>query len=411
MVLGRRILALAFFLCVLTGCGGRANRSERDYVVYCQPGETVMECVQELPSNPEVNGTVIFSAGTFPSGYTASRITRSHVTLQGATMPVYNPNLTALTGGTIITGTLPVGADYFTARDLGIDVGPGVVGAAPADGFSMTNVGQVIGAPPFKSPVLENIAVLGINVPGAHSILVENVTEAYIHNIQCRFQTHCLGFKGDGVIDTVDAAGGSTDDVILKSDNYAPAANISLSHVTLGSIVPGDSGGIWLEALDADLAHITILDVVGKNLRYGLHVDAAVPFSVSDVNASGLSFDDSGYLDSATSCLVESGRTPSSQTINDLHISNLTCSSFGHVQNINNQSVQNGTLVNIYGFNILGDAFWNSGNWEMSNITLNTVSGNGVVALGGVTTIKAPSFTNITGDPFLEMGGQIVVGK
>jgi hypothetical protein len=47
----------------------------------------------------------------------------------------------------------------------------------------------------------------------------------------------------------------------------------------------------------------------------------------------------------------------------------------------------------------------------MSNISLNTVAGNGVVALGGVTTIKGTSFTNIAGSPFVEVAGQIVQEK
>jgi hypothetical protein len=368
--------------------------------------------VQRLPSNGATAGAVIFSAGTYPSGYSGSdRITTANLTLQGAAMPNYNSDLTALAGGTIITGTLPVGADYFTARDLGVDVGAKVAGSTAIDGFVMANNGQVIGQAPFKNPVLENVAVLGVNVPGAHTILIENVTGAYVHKIRCRYQTHCFAFKGDGVIDTIDAAGGSVENIVIKSDNYAPSGNVTISHVTMGSITPGDSGGLMLQALDADLKHIVISDVVGTNIRYGLKVIAADPFSISDVSASGLAFDDSGFSSGPTYCLQEGGSSPGSQSINGLNISYVTCKNFVQVQNIDSQYVQNGTLTNVSGVNISYDAFWNNGSWQMSNIFLNTVAGNGVVALGGVTTIKGTSFTNIAGSAFVEMGGQIVVEK
>src|SRR5438105_3281189 len=207
------ILALACLAFALMGCGESTSSLRVNLPgnsVSCHVGETVNACVQRLPSSGATAGTVIFSAGTYPSGYSGTdRITTANLTLQGAAMPAYNSDLTALIGGTIITGTLSVGADNFTARDLGVDVGAKVAGSTAIDGFVMANSGQVVGQAPFKNPILENVAVLGVNVPGAHTILIENVTGAYVHKIRCRYQTHCFAFKGDGVIDTVDAAGGS----------------------------------------------------------------------------------------------------------------------------------------------------------------------------------------------------------
>lgn len=183
-------LVVTFLACALVGCGESKsfnNSIPTSNSVTCHIGETVKGCVGRLPSNGATAGTVVFSVGTYPSGYSGSdRITTANLTLQGAAMPDYHSGLTALTGGTIITGTLPVGADYFTARDLGVDVGSTVVGSTPVDGLVMANDGQVVGAPPFKNPVLENVAVLGVNVQGAHSTLIENVTGAYIHKIRCR---------------------------------------------------------------------------------------------------------------------------------------------------------------------------------------------------------------------------------
>lgn len=210
------------------------------------------------------------------------------------------------------------------------------------------------------------------------------------------------------MIDTVDAAGGSVENIIIKSDSYAPAADITISHVTMGSIEPGDSGGLLLATIGADIKRIKILDVVGANIRYGLKVIATDPFSVSDVDASGLSFDDSAESSGPTYCLQEGGSSPGSQSINGLNISNVVCMNFVQVQNIDNQGVRNGSLTNVSGVNISFAAFWNSGSWAMSNISLHNVAGNGVVALGGVTTIKNTSFTNVAGSPFVELAGQIV---
>ena len=408
-------MATVFLASALLGCGGPSSVSLPDNSngirASCSLGETVKACVDKLASSFPQGGTLMFDTGVYPSGYQGSdRITTAHITLQGAGMPAYNSDLTALSGGTIITGTLPVVADYFAARDLGIDVGSQVVPSGAVDGFAMANVGQLIGRPPFKAPVLENITVLGVNRPGAHSVLVENVTGARIHNLRCRFQTHCFAFKGSGIIEKVDAAGGSTDNIVIKSDFYAPTSDVAIFHVTMTSITPGDSGGLVLEALDADMKHIAILDVVGKNIRYGLHLDAADPSTISDIYASGLTFDNSGYASSDTYCLAESGSNGGSHSINGFRASNISCRNFGQVQNINNQSVQNGALFNIRGFNILGDAFWNSGTWNMLNISLKTVSGNGVVALGGLTTIEGSSFDNLSGSPFVEAGGEIRFG-
>src|SRR5260370_24700374 len=100
------------------GCGGSGSLSITNLsgnFINCQAGETVNACVQRLPSNGATGGTVMFSAGTYPSGYTGSdRITRANLTLQGAGMPHYNSKLTSLTGGTIITGTPQVGSDYIS---------------------------------------------------------------------------------------------------------------------------------------------------------------------------------------------------------------------------------------------------------------------------------------------------------
>jgi hypothetical protein len=102
-----------------------------------------------------------------------------------------------MAGGTIVLGPLAAsfGADYFTVQDLGIDAGQAYInannGASPTDALLICNNGQVIGAPPVQSPLIENVSCLGYrSMAPVHSMLVENVNNAYIHNVVAVLNCH-----------------------------------------------------------------------------------------------------------------------------------------------------------------------------------------------------------------------------
>jgi hypothetical protein len=90
-----------------------------------------------------------------------------------------NSDLTAMAGGTIVLGPLAAsfGADYFTVQDLGVDAGQAYInannGASPTDALLICNNGQVIGAPPVQSPLIENVSCLGYSsMAPVHCMLV-----------------------------------------------------------------------------------------------------------------------------------------------------------------------------------------------------------------------------------------------
>ena len=141
------------FAILTTGCGGHSSSSSNHLdrqTVYGKPGQTVKELIDSPPQDGSI---VILRTGTWPSGYDSGGfISKPNVTIQGAGMPAFNSDFTAMAGGTIVLGTLATstGADFITVRDLGVDVGSAYINASDngmaRDGFAIYNYGQVLGA-------------------------------------------------------------------------------------------------------------------------------------------------------------------------------------------------------------------------------------------------------------------------
>jgi hypothetical protein len=89
-------------------------------IVFWQTGQTLKQAVDLLPST---GGIVMLPVATISSGYSiAAPLTKSNVTLMGSGMPTFLSD--RLSSGTIIQGPLTVNADYFSAYNLGVDMGP-----------------------------------------------------------------------------------------------------------------------------------------------------------------------------------------------------------------------------------------------------------------------------------------------
>jgi hypothetical protein len=252
-------------------------------VIYAQAGQSVKEVVDGLPAS---GGTVVLGIGTWKSGYNSTDlITKPNITIQGSGMPGYNSTFTAMSGGTIVQGHLPIstGADYFAAQDLGVDAGSAYInannGGIATDAFLIVNNGQVVGAAPVESPRIENVSCLGYSPTAAvHCMLIENVKRAYVHNVVTVMNCHGLVLKGtNSVVDGVYSRGHGIDSVIVESDDYAPTSQDDLSNITIEPLIaPGDTKGIIVKRFTGPLSNISISNAIIRSpFAWGIYVQGA----------------------------------------------------------------------------------------------------------------------------------------
>lgn len=405
---------LAIFM---TGCAahpGANNNNPNPAIVYAQPGQTLKQAVDSLPSS---GGVVVLGIGAWTSGYlSGSFITKPNVTIQGSGTPAYNSQFTAMTGGTIVLGPLAVssGADHFTVQDLGVDAGQTYIngnnGGTPTDALLIYNAGQVIGAPPVQSPVIENVACLGYSTTAAvHCMLVENVNNAYVHNVQTVMNQHGLVLKGtNSTVDGVYSRGHGINSVIVKSDAYAVTAHDALSNITIESLFSArDTKGVSVIGVGAAVADITVSKVtVHSPLSWGIYAQGASPTS----SASGLTFSDisvdyPGGSPAAEYCMQFV------QYVSGVNINNLTCSNMwvGIAPYLpNSTGFTDFAVTNSHFSNIGTDAITTYGQWKISMSTFTSVVGNGILNPFGVTTVSGDTFVDIGGTDLLSTGGTFV---
>jgi len=398
-----------------TTCGTTLKNTDANAsIVYAQPGQTVKEAVDSLPQD---GGTVCLGIGKWASGYNSTFISKQHVTIQGSGMPGYNPNFTAMSGGTIVQGQLSAssGADYLTVQDLGVDAGSSYInsenGGVATNAFAIFNNGEVVGAPPVESPRVENVSCLGYSPTAqAHCMLIENVNQAYIHNVVAVMNLHGLVLKGtNSVVDGVVSRGHSITSVIVKSDNYAPASQDNLSNITIEPLIyPGDTRGVSVIGVDAPISGINISNVqIHSPLGWGIHVQGASPTTpASDISFSAISIDYQGRSPTSDYCvqLVE--------YVSDVNIDNLDCSNMwaGIAPYLPaTGAFSDFKVTNSQFINVATNGVETYGLWNISNSTFGSIDGNGIVADSGVTTVSGNIFTNIGGTDLYSAGGTFVV--
>jgi hypothetical protein len=404
------VCAIAIVFSGSCGTGKRFGSESGIAVIYAQPGQTLKQLVDSLPA---AGGTVMFGPGTWQSGYEAGpAITKPNIGIYGSGMPAYNSNYTALVGGTILLGTLPVttGADGFELHDLGIDVGSAYVnaflGGVAQDGLEIANAGQVVGAAPIQSPVIENVACLGFSLFAQnHCMLVENVNQASIHNVQAVYNCHGFVLKGtNSTVNGVLSRGHGVDSVLVKSDFYAPSANDTLSNITISSLLaPGDTKGMIIEAITANLSEIVVNGLtVSSPWVWGLAVRGADPYLAQSITISNAVINYPGGSPPGTYCLqMISG-------VSNLTIQNLSCRNIWEgVYPISPTAgaMTNNTIAASSFANIANDAVTTYGSWTVANTVFSSVKGCGIVSTSGITTLSADQFNNGSGCNTFANGG------
>lgn len=192
-----------------------------------------------IDSLPSTGGTIYVPTGRFEAGnwnYNTAYMNKPNVKIIGEKMPVYNNTLTALEGGSVITGRFNVWADNFHIENIGFDMGktycdlkfPGAnftTASHPAggtwDGFAFASPQD--GSPSRRNVVIENVIGLLYNsVTLGHAVLCEGIRGGRADNLIAVYGIHgvvfkCMEFHSFGV----KSYGQSTNGLIIKSDDYA----------------------------------------------------------------------------------------------------------------------------------------------------------------------------------------------
>lgn len=400
----------------MSGCAAHPNAYIRPapVVVYAKPGQTVKQVVESLPPT---GGVIVLGTGPWVSGYLSGGfISKPNVTIRGSGTPTFNTQFTAMTGGTIVLGPLAAssGADYFTVKDLGVDAGQAYIdannGSTPTDALLIYNAGQVIKAPAVESPRIENVSCLGYSPSAAvHCMLVENVNNAYVHNVQTVMNCHGLVLKGtNSRVDGVYARGHGIDSVIVKSDAYAPTSHDALLNITIEPLVsPGDTKGLVVIGVGAAITDIIVSKVIVRSpLSWGIYAQgASATSSASHLSFSDISVDYPGGSPADHYCMQFV------QYVSGVNINNLSCSNMwaGIAPYLpDSATFSDFTLTKSQFSNIGTDAVTTYGNWKVFTSTFTSVAGNGILNPFGVTTVSTDTFLGIGGTDMLSTGGTYV---
>ena len=405
------------FAILTTGCGGHSSSGSNHLsgqTVYGKPGQTVKELIDSLPQD---GGIVILGTGTWASGFDSGGfISKPNVTIQGAGMPAFNSDFSAMAGGTIVLGTLAAstGADFITVRDLGVDVGSAYINARDngmaRDGFAIYNYGQVLGARPVESPLIENVSCLGYSLSAAvHCMLVENVNNAYVHNVQAVMNCHGVVLKGrNSKIDGVLSRGHSVDALIVKSDAYAPASKDTLSNINVQPLFsPGDTKGIIIIAAGASVSDIHISNVqVNSPAAWGIYVQGvSKAATATGVTLSGISVDYPGGSPPDQYCM-QFVQYVSGVQVRDLNCTNMWTGIGPYLPDpvFFNDFIVTGSQFTT----ITTNAIQTYGSWGVFDNSFRSIGGNGIVNPFGVTVVASNTFANVAGSNTLSTGGSFV---
>ena len=207
---------------------------------------------------PTNGGRVIVDIGRYFAGQTNGITTYMdipNVTIVGTKMPAWNSDASELIGGSVIEGKFNVGAHNFSISDIGFDLGLNVVnrrwpGANTTadypyggtwDGFAIGQPSQASPLPQWRGFKARNvIGLLKDSATVGHGVLIENVnggcTEGDIIGV---YGVHGVVIKSENMsCDTLRGYMNSIDNVIFKSDSFAPGGNVQVNSVVCERRLP-----------------------------------------------------------------------------------------------------------------------------------------------------------------------------
>jgi hypothetical protein len=389
-------------------------------VIYAQSGETVAAAIARLiTANGSAGGTIMLGPGIWQSG--SISVTQPNIHIQGTGMPRFNNAYTALSGGTIIQGSIFAiqGADNFWLRDLGVDNGSTFVsgGGTASDAIAIFNSGQVVGAAQLQNVLVQNVSCLGSSATAAfHCLLVENVNHAYINNVLAVGNTHGVVLKGtNSTVDGVWASWHSTDSVNIKSDNYALGNNDVVTNIKIASLfAPGDTGPLFLNSASSEtnnpmfniaVSHVQTESVGTSSIPSAIELSGNLAaYPLTDVNLSDITADWPGGSTSGYACITLA------QSIARVNMSGINCRNYyyGITNAFPDTTIMNDfVLTNSQFSGITGTAaIQTNGRWLIAGNTFKSITSNAIVAatgnvqLGNNTCTSCGAYFNKTGGTF-----------
>jgi hypothetical protein len=411
---------LVIAICLTGACSVQTKTSANLYdnapVLDARIGQSVKDVVDSLPAS---GGTVLLGSGVWLSGYNSGEfISKPNITIQGSGRPGFNSSFTAMSGGTIVLGQLPVstGANFFAVRDLGVDAGSAYInssnGSIATDALTIYNDGEVVGAPQLESIVIDDVSCLGYSTKAAfHCMLVENVNHARIHNVVTVMNQHGLVLKGtNSTVDGVFSRGHGIDSVLVKSDDYAPASQNHLSNIAVQPLLAaGDTKGIFVAGISAPVTDIAISNAqIHSPLAWGINVRGIISTAwAANLNFSDISVDYPGGSPEEEYCMRFASY------VSNVQINNLNCFDMwaGIISDIPAANeFDSFTVRNSYFENIGTNAVQTYGSWDVVDDRFEVIAGNGIVDPNGITTVYGNTFIDITGMDMLPMGGTFAFG-
>ena len=288
---------------------------------------TLKDAIAALPAG---GGVVEIPVGRYPAGvwkFDSNYMAKPNVTLRGVQMPSLSYSCDRLQGGSIIEGRFNVFADNLTVENVGFDCGKYVIDTyyggldthSPNhpngdtwDGFAFAQPDQTNPLPQRRGFYAKN--VIGLNRDSqsyGHAVLMEGFTGGYIDNVIGVGSIHALVIKASNVnVGYIAGYSASTDDIIIKSDRYAPCFNVKVAMLETENAAPGTSP--WFAV--ADCQYSLLLNPATENMsniKIGiarLH-GALVPLAASGPMSAGPVVSPVYTLDNfkIESCEIEGG--------------------------------------------------------------------------------------------------------